>query len=259
MLWIDKAAGNKKWQEAVMKEIAALIHHKCFEFKSTKFMPSADYQYALLCLVYDIKSDLCYKARLVVQGHRVDPRGLSTRATVVKGILVRLLDVIAHHQGLQVLIGDVGNVFIQVFTKEKYYTHLGAEFGERAGMIAIIVCALYDLTTSAERYRTLFADFLHGLGFVPTCYDRDVWMRLRESGDGYDYICTHVDDFKIVAKDPKHWMEMIKGTFLVKESGERDYYLGNNYKYHAVHDVWTMGSPTFALESIRCVKSVHGV
>jgi Reverse transcriptase (RNA-dependent DNA polymerase). len=126
-------------------------------------------------------------------------------------------------------------------------------------MIAIIVHALYGLTTSAEHYRTLFADFLRGLGFVPTRYDRDVWMRLRESGDGYDYICTHVDDFKIVAKDPERWMEMIKGTFLVKESGERDYYLGNNYKYHSAHDVWTMGSTTFALESIRHVESVHGV
>jgi Reverse transcriptase (RNA-dependent DNA polymerase). len=95
-----------------MKEIAALIHHKCFEFKSAKFKPSADYQYAPLCLVYDIKSDLRYKARLVVQGHRDDPRGLSTCATVVKGISVRLLDVIAHHQGLRVLTGDVGNAFM---------------------------------------------------------------------------------------------------------------------------------------------------
>jgi hypothetical protein len=259
VLRIDKAAGNKKWQEAVMKEIAALIHHQCFEFKSAKFKPSADYQYAPLRLVYDIKSDLRYKARLVVQGHRVDPRGLSTRATVVKGISVRLLDVIAHHQGLRVLTGDVGNAFIQAFTKEKCYTRLGAEFGDRAGMIAIIVRALYGLTTSAERYRTLFADFLRGLGFTPTRYDRDVWMRLRESADGYDYICTHVDDFKIVAKDPERWMEMVKGTFLVKESGERDYYLGNNYVYHKAQDLWTMGTTTFAHESIRRVESVHGV
>ena len=88
MLRIDKAAGNKAWQEAVQKEIVALVHHKCFEFKSTRFKPSADYQYAPLHLVYDIKSDLHYKACLVVQGHRVDPNGLSTRATVVKGILV---------------------------------------------------------------------------------------------------------------------------------------------------------------------------
>ena len=83
-----QAVGNKAWQEAVQKEIAALVHHKCFEFKSARFKLSADYQYAPLHLVYDIKSDLHYKAHLVVQGHCVDPKDLSARATVVKGILV---------------------------------------------------------------------------------------------------------------------------------------------------------------------------
>ena len=43
--------------------------------------------------------------------------------------------------------------------------------------------------------------------------------------DGYNYICTHVDDFKIIAKHPEHLLDMVKGTFLVKESGEPDYYL----------------------------------
>jgi hypothetical protein len=45
--------------------------------------------------VYDIKLDMTYNARLVCNGSRVDPHGLLTRATVVKGISVRLLDLIA--------------------------------------------------------------------------------------------------------------------------------------------------------------------
>ncbi len=67
--------------------------------------------------MYDIK-DLTYKARLVCDGSRVDPHGLSTRTTVEKGISVRLLDLIADSQNLQVLCGDIGNVFIQDNTKE---------------------------------------------------------------------------------------------------------------------------------------------
>jgi hypothetical protein len=70
------------------------------------------------------------------------------------------------------------------------------------------------LPASAEHYCTLFADFLHGLGFVLKHYDCDVWMRFRKSGDGNDSICTHVGNFKVIAKDPE---------FLVKESGDRDY------------------------------------
>ena len=44
------------------------------------------------------------------------------RATVVKGVSVRLLDLIADSQNLSVLAGDIGNAFIQANTKEKIYT-----------------------------------------------------------------------------------------------------------------------------------------
>ena len=73
---------------------------------------------------------MTYKARLVCDGSRVDPRGLSTRATVVKGVFVHLLDLIADSQNLQVLCGDIGKTFIQADTKEKIYTRCGPEFGE---------------------------------------------------------------------------------------------------------------------------------
>ena len=77
------------------KEVGALVFHQCFDFKSPDYKPSKEYQYVRLHLVYDIKDDLPYKARLVCDGSRVDPKGLSTRATVVKGVSVRLLDLIA--------------------------------------------------------------------------------------------------------------------------------------------------------------------
>ncbi len=257
---IDHAANNRKWQDAVIKEMAALIHLKCFDFKSPNFKPPADYQKAPLKLIFDIKSDLRYKARLVCQGFKVDPRGLSTRATVVKNISVRLLDLVAAHTGLSVLTGDIGNAFVQAETKEKVYCVCGPEFGDRMGCIALIKKALYGLTTSAERYRKLFADFLRSLGFTPTRYDRDVWMRMRESHDGYDYICTHVDDFKIVARDPSYWMTRVEQAFLVKESGPPSYYLGNDYTYHEGdgQDMWTYGCKTYVEESIRRVESEFG-
>mgnify|MGYP003331546523 CR=1 FL=1 len=44
-------------------------------------------------------------------------------------------------------------------------------------------------------------------------------MCLREKCDGYDYICTHVDDFKVVARDPKHWMDLIENEFVLKSVG----------------------------------------
>ena len=82
------------------------------------------------------------------------------RSTVVKGILVRLLDVIAHRDNLKVLCGDIGNAFLQAYTKEKVFTKCGPELGEHKGKIAIIVKSLYGLTTSAAEWRNLFADKL---------------------------------------------------------------------------------------------------
>ena len=162
---MDAVAQNRKWQEAVEKEVSALILHECFNFKSPGYNPPGNYQYCRLHFMYDVKPDLRYKARLVCDGIMVDPRGLSTRATVVKGISVRLLDLIADSQDLKVMTGDIGNAFIQASTSENIFTKCGVEFGDQAGSIAIIVRTLYGLTTSTERFCTKFADFLRSIGF----------------------------------------------------------------------------------------------
>ena len=73
---MNDAAGNTRWQDAVEKEVAALIMHKCFDFKTPDYKPPTDYKFCRLHLVYDIKNDLTYKARLVCNGSQVDPRGL---------------------------------------------------------------------------------------------------------------------------------------------------------------------------------------
>ena len=76
-------------------------------------------------MVYDVKLDLTHKARLVCDGSRVDPRGLLTRATVVKGVSIRLLDIIIDSQNFEVMTRYIINAFIHVHTKEKIYTKYG--------------------------------------------------------------------------------------------------------------------------------------
>ncbi len=81
---------------------------------------------------------------------------------------------------------------------------------------------------------------------------------MSDSEDGYDYICTHVDDFKIVARDPNHWLLKIKERFLVKSAGKQDYYLGNDYRFEENEGIWTVGSKTCAAEAIRKVEEKIG-
>ena len=54
-------------------------------------------------------------------------------------------------------------------------------------------------------------------------------MRLCDDTSGYDYICIHIDDFKVSAKDPSTWIDLIAFAFIVNERGSRNYYLGNDF------------------------------
>ena len=105
--------------------------------------------------------------------------------------------------------------------------------------------------------RAHFADFLRSLGFSATRYDRDVWMREREEEDGYDYIlCTHVDYFKIVAKeDPDRWKSLISAAFLLKSIGPPSYYLGNDYNFWSEENAWVLSCATYINECIRRLEA----
>ena len=46
-----------------------------------------------------------------------------------------------------------------------------------------------------------------------------MWIRAREEQDGYDYICTHVDDCKIVARYLERWKTHISAALLLKSIG----------------------------------------
>ncbi|KAI2489419.1 Reverse transcriptase (RNA-dependent DNA polymerase) [Fragilaria crotonensis] len=115
--------------------------------------------------------------------------------------------------------------------------------------------ALYGLRSSSRAFRAHFADFLRSLGFSATRYDRDVWMREREAKDGYDYICTHVDDFKIVARDPERWKSLISAAFLLKSIGPPAYYLGNDYHFSVDENAWVISCATYLKECVRRIEA----
>ena len=254
-LQLDEESGTTFWMDAIKKEIDSLLALNCFEFHSPDYKPSSGYQWTKLIMNFEVKQDGRRKARLVAGGHLVDPMGINSRSTVVKGISVRLLDLIAHRDNLPVLCGDIGNAFITAECMEKIYTHAGPEFGEREGSVLIFKKALYGLRSSSRAFRTHFADFLRSLGFSATRYDRDVWMRKREEEDGYDYICTHVDDFKIVARDPERWKAHISGAFMLKSIGPPSYYLGNDYNDSEEERAWVVSCATYLKECVRRIES----
>ena len=202
-------------------------------------------------MIYEVKQDGCRKARLVAGGHLVDPCSISTHSTVVKGVSVCLLDVIAHCDNFKVLCRDVGNAFVTAPCLEKVYARAGPKVGDHQDAIMVLEKALYGLWSSSHAFQGHFADFLCSLGFCSVCYDCNIWMCLCKDKTGYDYICTHVDNFKIVASDPNHWLTQISGVFLLKSTGPRSYYLGNDYEWSTSENAWVLGCSTYIKECIH--------
>ena len=195
---------------------------------------------------------------LVAGGHLLDVLDHNVYSSIVKGISVRILHVIAHKAGLKQLVKDVGNAYVNADTNEKVYARAGPEFGELEGKVMIIKKALYGLATSGERWHKHFADSLLSLGFKPTRYDRDVWLRKYEDQKSYEYICIHVDDFCITSKDPETVMSSIKAIYNVKSSGYLEYFLGNDYKVDR-KGRQNIGCKTFITEAIHRVEKMCGI
>ncbi len=88
---------------------------------------------------------------------------------------------------MKILAGDVGNAYLNTFTNEKVYCICGPEFGpELQGRKAIIRKGLYGLTSSGAQWHAHFATMLYSMGFVPTRFDPNIWIKRREDQRGYD-------------------------------------------------------------------------
>ena len=258
---IDEANGNTEWQDSMKKEIDDLESLDCWEMKEAGFNPGKGWQPTTLHMVFDVKHDLRRKSRLVAGGHLVNLIDTPYYSSTVKSISVQLLHVIAHKLNLKQLCGDIGNAFVNAYTNERVYVpEAGSEFGpENKGKCIIIRKALYGLKSSSERFHSHLADSLRTFGFKQTRFDNDVWIRLESETKTYEYICTHVDDFMIVSKNPDRVMKEIESVYLVKDSskGPPDYYLGNDYKRDK-KGRWCIGCKKYLMEAIRRIEEIFG-
>eukprot|EP00957_Ditylum_brightwellii_P066771 5067094-Ditylum_brightwellii.AAC.1 len=217
---LEKKNGNTLWQDAMAKEVKSLTDMDCFEFHKKGNVPKEDYQHTTLHMVFNVKQDLQHKAQLVTEGHLIDILDNEVYSSMVKGISVKLLHVIAHSACLDALCSDIGNTYVNAYTTEKVYVVAGLEFGEEnVGKIVMILKVLYGLATSCVRFLDYLLDTLCSMDFLPTCFDCDVWICIGKDGKSYKYICTHVDDFCIFSKQAKKVMEQIQSVYTVKDIG----------------------------------------
>jgi Reverse transcriptase (RNA-dependent DNA polymerase) len=225
---LDKKNGNTKWQDAVNEEITQLLDYVTFEDRGqVSFIQG--YKRINCHFVFDVKHDLRHKARFVAGGHQTDVNKESNYSGVVSLRSMRICLLLGYLNGLDTAVGDVGNAYLEAYTKEKVYFVAGPEFGPLAGHSLIIVKALYGLRSSGARYHERFADTLRDMNFFPSKADPDVWM--RDCGTHYEYMCVYVDDLLHISKDPAILFNELtsKYGYKLKGVGPPKYHLGGDY------------------------------
>ena len=212
-------------------EVDNLIDIDCFEFKPAGTKPTdSEYQENKLHCVFTIKHDLRRKSRIVAGGHLIYvPTYLQIYSSRLKPISVKLIGVISDKMVLKQLCGDVSNAYVNADTSHKVYVPVALpKFGSRYGKMIVIKRALYGLSARGADWYRNFSKTLRHIWFAPTIFGWDVLIKLANSGDHYEYICTYVDGFMISSKAPEDVMELIKKEHHIKGKGPPDYYLGNN-------------------------------
>ena len=95
------------------------------------------------------------------------------------------------------------------------------------------------------------------MGFTPTRFDHDIWIRKRDDGSGYDYISTYVDDFMITAKEPWGYMKHRQSIIMIKKPAAPDIYLGASYTRTPESD-WSESSNLYIKEALAQIQRTQG-
>ena len=124
-------------------ELENLNGYETFEDKGIGVHPEG-YKKINVHFVFDVKHDLRYHAHLVAGGHMTDPSD-SAYSGVIQLRTMRLALLAAELNELQIMVGDVGNAYLEAYTKEKVYKVEGSGSGDLEGYSLVISKALYGL------------------------------------------------------------------------------------------------------------------
>lgn len=229
----DRENGDTKWADAEHAELSSIQGFQAFKDRGTQETAKIPQGYKRITahMVYAVKHDGRHKAQFVAGGHLTDKPDDSVYSSVVSLKGVRMTTFIAELNGINIWSTDIGNAYLESYTKEKVYIIAGPEFApfNLQGHVLLIDRALYGLKSSGIRWWERLAEVLLGLGFVPSRAEPDIWFRRVD--DHYEYICVYVNDLIICSKFPQRIADaLIHGhSFSLKGTGPIHYHLGCDY------------------------------
>ena len=258
---IDAANKNTFWWDAICEEMKNVR----VAFEPCDSIP-VGHEEITVHMVFDVKlgENFRRKARLVADGHKVEPTTSSTYSSVVSRDSVRIGLMIAALNGLDILACDIKNAYLTAPCKEKYFIKAGPEFGsEQEGQIMKVCRALYGLKESGASFRSFLSEHLYDLGYQPTLADPDVYLRPATDAEGfkyYEYVMTYVDDVICMSKDPKATIEGIKSKFKLKgdKAEEPSEYLGaviGKMSTANGTECWTQSADKYLAEAVKSIDA----
>ena len=206
-LQTDKKENNTLWRDAIIKELQAIMDMKTFKILSKRQCAEVKdknkWQYTPMWMIFDVKQLGRCKVRLVIGGHVIDATGHDLYASNMKTISARALMLIAAANRYDVLCGVIGNAYLYASNTIPVWVRLSEEFtvfdkSIKPGTPASIEQAQYSLPIGANRWHAHLSDTLLSMGFKPTHFDPDVWIK-KNGKDHYDYLGTHTDDLMCVS------------------------------------------------------------
>ena len=172
---------------------------------------------------------------------------------------VRLAFLIAGLNDLDVLAGDVTNVYLNASCREKIWFEGGVETGEDRGKVLIVTRALYGLKSSGAAWRADLAATLRDMNFTSSRADPDVWI--RSAATHYGMVLVYMDDILVFAKETKVTTDELGKLYELKPESvhEHDIYLGANMEKVQLPNgtvEGSMGSKTYLKNAIRVIEAL---
>ena len=259
---LDKENGNDRWRKAIEKEMGNVMI--AFTILEDSEGTPVGYSLAKVHMVFDVKMDGTFKARLCKDGHLTeDPEG-SRYAGVVSRESVRIALLYAALNDIEVMAADIRNAYLQAATSEKHYIICGPEFGiENQGKRALITRALYGGKVSGRDYRNSLRSCMKHIGFESCLADPDVWMRTAKKPDGSDYweyVLLYTDDALCISCNAEQVLrDEIGKYFTMKEEsiGIPDLYLGGRITKVTLENgvsAWGFSSSQYVQQSVKNVE-----
>ncbi len=256
---LDRRNNNDLWAKAIQKELEAWMERDVFKFYPTRQEIPKGHQFGRLHFVFDVKSDLRRKARLVAGGHRIDAGDLNTYGPVMKYQSLRILLLKAREDKKKHWKADVSTAYLYAPTREKVVVRCGPEFSfaGHSGHYAVLDRAVYGLKTSAYEWALELGRKLDKFGAVRSYGDPCVWhIKLSDDPVDYDWILTYVDDLIVISHEPEKYFTVLEKHFHLKDKGEMTYHLGVTYQ--EIEDSLRAGPSRYVTDTVRQIEDKYG-